>query len=284
MYDDREQKYAQRVEIVTAWLHRSGECLLLISVYGRDNLLMIPAEFTRVLAALIPFASRWQDITFRGIVAMALETLAGINEADVRCSRASIFTTSLSRANTQQPSTKWGFLGLLNEPRISNFSFRGAGRDILTFPVRWAGMTELYIVHSGRNPHGPCEPFDRAVEILAMCSQLRTCRLTVEDRDRSFVATAAFQVDLACLHSLSIKSVRLPVIRTQGRFSFVSFPALRHLDLYGGGDVPAYDEEATTYAPFPTHATAPHLEALEISTNLFGTAEALAGLPCGLPP
>ncbi|KAJ7252147.1 hypothetical protein B0H12DRAFT_962201, partial [Mycena haematopus] len=81
----REHKLAQRVEITKAWLERSGQCPLSISLCGSPRPNLAPPMYSNtsvLLQALIPFASRWLDISVTA-TSSDLDTLSTITENDV---------------------------------------------------------------------------------------------------------------------------------------------------------------------------------------------------------
>ncbi|KAJ6456507.1 hypothetical protein C8R45DRAFT_1034715 [Mycena sanguinolenta] len=277
----REQKYTQRAEVIDAWLKRSGECALSISVFGCSNSFGVSSESSGpLLRTIIPFASRWRDIDIGAVSTTVLEILASVTEKDVPMLKT-VHMHGISESR-QQTNTQWGTLGFLNGPNLFRFSFLGACRDPLAFPLQWTRITRLSIAVQGRNPHGPPLTSQRAVEILSMCPNLRACQLLVDDR-------VPFPLDfpretileLPCLRSLGITSIGKPVNRAGGLFSSISLPELRFLALQPGPySIMDDDEDEITY--FPILATSPSLETLNTSTELF-SKEALAELLQSLP-
>ncbi|KAF7376700.1 hypothetical protein MSAN_00087000 [Mycena sanguinolenta] len=278
----REQKYTQRVEVTTSWLKRSGKYPLSISVFGSANHFAVSPEFSgQILRALIPFASQWRNITIGGVTTTVLEALASVTAEDVPVLQAvNLYSIYESQ---QQTNTQWDAFGLLNAPSLSCFSFLGACRDLLTFPLQWARITRLYIASQGWNPHGPPLTSHRAVEILSLCLHLRIFHLLVDDRVPSPDDLPRQTIlELPCLLELGISSLGKPVNRTGGLFSYVALPELRFLGMQPTLYPPTDDDEVQiTY--FPLLATSPRLETLEIDTGLFNT-ESFAELLRTLPP
>ncbi|KAF7334814.1 hypothetical protein MSAN_02368100 [Mycena sanguinolenta] len=144
----REQKYMQRAEVIDAWLRRSGQCPLSISVFGCSNSFGVSPESSGpLLRTIIPFASRWRDIDIAAVNTTALEVLSSVTDKDVPMLET-VHMRGISESR-QQANTQWAALGLLNGPNLSHFSFVGACRDPIVFPLQWAQMTRLSIASQG---------------------------------------------------------------------------------------------------------------------------------------
>ncbi|KAJ7252148.1 hypothetical protein B0H12DRAFT_1018188, partial [Mycena haematopus] len=141
----RERKQAQRVEITKAWLKRSGQCPLSISLCGSPRPDPAPPMYSSTsvfLQTLIPFASRWLDISLTA-TSSDLDSLSSVTEYDVPMLK----TLEISEIyESPQPlGTQWGSSGLLRGPNISTFSFLQSTSDPLLFPLRWDQLLSISI-------------------------------------------------------------------------------------------------------------------------------------------
>ncbi|KAJ6594552.1 hypothetical protein B0H19DRAFT_917902, partial [Mycena capillaripes] len=76
-------KVAQRLEVAKAWLARSGTCPLSISLETNSDTTETPPPNTDLFFnALVPFASRWQNVRLV-ISSLALQALSRLTEDDV---------------------------------------------------------------------------------------------------------------------------------------------------------------------------------------------------------
>ncbi|KAJ7134875.1 hypothetical protein C8R44DRAFT_609911, partial [Mycena epipterygia] len=138
-----EEKLAQRLETTKSWLGRSGQCPLSISLecgYPPHN---TPTHTYRFLRALIPFASRWEHISFTTSQA-ALETLLRITETDVPILKS----VALDQRPYNPPqSVKWGPFAMFHASQIFSFSISAGdlGSNLAELPLRWNQLTCLSI-------------------------------------------------------------------------------------------------------------------------------------------
>ncbi|KAJ7354484.1 hypothetical protein DFH08DRAFT_1077185 [Mycena albidolilacea] len=260
----REQKHVQRVGIAKAWLERSGQCPLSISVAGSMPPDPTPPQYSGtnlILQTLIPFASRWQDISL-AVSLPTLESLSSITGNDVPILKT--LNVKEFRERSEQPSPQWGSFGLLHGPNISSFSCLRSKSEPLGFSLRWDQLTSLSL--TSVFDLAPHVTSDLAVAIFSKCPRLETCRLVVSDYDESPVVEPWRSIlELPCLLSLDIHCYGSPVTRIGGLFSYILLPELRHLGLRGF--LAPEDSDNFTYFLFPT--ISPRLESLEVDTQLF---------------
>ncbi|KAJ7134835.1 hypothetical protein C8R44DRAFT_610115, partial [Mycena epipterygia] len=146
-----EEKLAQRLETTKTWLGRSGQCPLSISLESGTEPFGIhpdadpPIRPTTDLfiQALLPFALRWEHISFTASQT-ALETLLSLTETDVPLLKS----VALDQRPYNLPhSVKWGLFGLLHASQISSFSISAGNwnSSLTELPLRWDQLTSLAI-------------------------------------------------------------------------------------------------------------------------------------------
>ncbi|KAJ7252150.1 hypothetical protein B0H12DRAFT_966372, partial [Mycena haematopus] len=177
----REQKHAQLLEVTKAWLERSGQCPLTISLFGRAPPVPAPLEYSGTsvfLQTLLPFASRWLDISVTAS-SLGLDSLSSVTENDIPMLRtlkiSEIYERPLPLGN------QWGSSGLLRGPNISSFTFSRSHTNSLLLPLRWDQLLTLSI--TGRWVLGVTT--DVAVGIFSRCPRLQTCQLLMNDEVQS---------------------------------------------------------------------------------------------------
>ncbi|KAJ6456420.1 hypothetical protein C8R45DRAFT_1034425 [Mycena sanguinolenta] len=267
-----ERLQAQRVEITKAWLDRSGQCPLAISLFGgaRPDPTWTEPPSALVLQTLIPFASRWRDISLTTTFS-DLRTLSTITENDVPMLKTLEISEHYPPA--EAPATRWGSFGLLRAPNISSFTFVGLNADPLTFPLQWDHLLFLSL----RTPPVSSMTSEMAVRILSRCSRLQTCQLVVNNA--AVEESQGTIPEFPHLQSLEITSVGIPINTAGGLLSRISLPKLQHLTLRGF--VGREADGDFTYFPFLT--TLPCLQSLHTDSQLYDE-QALAGLLHTLPP
>ncbi|KAJ7359246.1 hypothetical protein DFH08DRAFT_845496 [Mycena albidolilacea] len=199
----RERKFAQRMEIAQAWLERSGQCPLSISLYGSLPPDTVPAGYSStsvILKTFIPFASRWYDV--HTATSAALESLCVLSENDVPMLRTLDISESYQSPLPRSP--RWGSSGLLRGPKISSFVVLRASSVPLNFPLRWHQLTSLSITN--RFDLGPPLTSTMAAGMFSQCPRLRTCRLVIND-DTDSAAVSESVLELPSLLALDIHSI-----------------------------------------------------------------------------
>ncbi|KAF7376684.1 hypothetical protein MSAN_00085400 [Mycena sanguinolenta] len=265
---------AQRVEITKAWLGRSGQCPLAISLFGdaRPDPASTEHRSASVLETLIPFASRWHNISLTS-TSSGLNSLSCITENDVPM----LTTLEISEIyrSAESPGTRWESFGLLHAPNISSFTFISGNSHPLTLPLQWDRLLSLSLDSSSAF----AVTSEMAVEIFSRCPRLQTCRLKVNDEVQSAVEESQGTIlGFPHLQSLKIISVGIPINTVGGLFSRVSLPELQHLTLLGHLGREADGE----FAFFPFLTTLPRLQSLSTDSQLYDD-QALTGLLHALP-
>ncbi|KAF8138029.1 hypothetical protein K438DRAFT_1880976, partial [Mycena galopus ATCC 62051] len=164
-----EQKLAQRIEVVTAWLKRSGQCALSVSLAGHNSTMFIEHSSTSaMIQALIPLASRWQHISITA-TSTDLQSLCIITHNDVPMLK----TLEMNEIPGLRSIPQWGSFGLIRGPNISSFGYRGASDDPSVLRLRWDNLTCFSFLSQSFPPM----PTDKTIELLSRCPRLETCRL-----------------------------------------------------------------------------------------------------------
>ncbi|KAJ7743312.1 hypothetical protein B0H16DRAFT_1859782 [Mycena metata] len=272
-----EEKVAQRVDAVKTWLIRSGVCPISISIEGAPQSFMpagvLPPSSTHLfLQALIPFSSRWQDVTMSFVFSPeALETLFELAETDVpMLSKLHIVQQEhhvqvVPPGVPRPPSFAW-----LHTPTLSDLAaFIGDQASLLELPIRWTNITTLSL-------NGMLRP-NLMLEILSKCSQIRTCRFGL-----SHVRELSLDTNHPIIEHTHLRSLHVTgwLDGITGILRPLLVPALREFAL-NGRTAGALDRT------LPSHLTAflahsQRLEGLAISTHLFDNIsllELLRNLP-----
>ncbi|KAJ7983027.1 hypothetical protein DFH06DRAFT_1318495 [Mycena polygramma] len=262
-----ETKLAQRLETTKMWLGRSGQCPLSISLLGRTDDGGLPAPTrTRLLKALIPFAARWQHISFN-TQPVALDVISHLTETDAPLLESVTFQHEYP---FPPRSVKLEGFGILRSSRLTSFS---ASSDcFLEFlPLRWHQLTFLEI-----NGHA-WETSITTVEIMqtiSMCPELRACRLMTNDNSDAQIESSP-PVELKFLHTFELGCENLSALThiLEG----LSLPELRDFRLHGQIDAQGTPSVARVFALWTK------LESLEIDSNSFSKSSLLESLRA-LPP
>ncbi|KAK7006033.1 hypothetical protein R3P38DRAFT_3041071, partial [Favolaschia claudopus] len=196
-------KTAQRLEVASAWLGRTGTCPLSISVERNfhPNLLDLPED---LVETLIPYASRWQNLRL-ALPFSGLERLSMLSENDVPL----LMSLSLSTPNVD-PEFTWSPAGILYAPNLSKFEFAGSGIIPSALPLRWDTLTELSLRVSSWNPRQnlTCE---MALDILSRCHALRRCQLFIQGVSETQVLTTNSVVPSSFLCALELQCYKAPL-------------------------------------------------------------------------
>ncbi|KAJ7114107.1 hypothetical protein C8R44DRAFT_881652 [Mycena epipterygia] len=198
-----EQKLVQRLETTKTWLDRSGQCPLSISLEGCGSRApgvihtlpnpLPPPPTDLFLQVLIPFAPRWQHISFTA-AASALSTLCNLPEAKVP-----ILKSVALFARVQGPpglTFEWGRLKMLRGPKISSFSV-SMNVFPIELPLRWNQLTALSI--DGITSH-------IALKIISSCAALRNFKVIVDDHVPAETPAHPI-VELLFLHTLQLSCI-----------------------------------------------------------------------------
>ncbi|KAJ7466945.1 hypothetical protein FB451DRAFT_1259601 [Mycena latifolia] len=272
-----EEKLAQRLETTNTWLGRSGQCPLSLSLESsHDHAATPPVGVTdspaiqqtgRFLQALIPFASRWQHISFT-VPALVLNTLALLTETDVPILKS----VALYQRPDHQPLTLsrgWGQFELLRGSRINSFSVSGSNFSASELPIRWNQLTSLSIV-------GP--PWTIAssmtsqtiLDAISRCPELRRCKLMVNDGTPSLGMAAHPIIEYPSLHTFELHCVGSVASTFRLLLDRLSLPKLRKLTLHGHTEAfPGHPDSQDLPSLDNFFAVSTRLESLSIDTDTF---------------
>ncbi|KAJ7680977.1 hypothetical protein DFH06DRAFT_433395 [Mycena polygramma] len=275
--DILQPKFAQRVEVATAWLNRSGACPLFISLEGPVDRHLIPPSDRNADPfpdVLLSFASRWQAIRLVAPPSTIEAILSRVTENDVPLLR-SLDIIEPPGYQRSEDGTQWGLSksGVSRGPSLSSFSIEGYGSNPLDLPLRWAQLTVLSLMHP--TWLGGAE----ALEILSRCSKLQSCKLSLRgpaDPSAEGLLTNS-RVECPFLLTLELECV---LITPGVVFRPLSLPSLQNLQLDGAVD-PHSELTTNFFASFLLSST--RLESITISPSLFSKSFLFEVL-CGLPP
>jgi hypothetical protein len=279
-----EKKYAQRLETMKAWLGRSGDCPLSISLESRPDFSPVqessPSPF---LQALIPLAPRWRIIKFTAQAPVLLEALSNLTERDVPILQdIAIFDHPGLLEVVPSPSKSWASVGILRALKLSKLgiSSNSLPTEPTELPLRWNQLTALSLQNLGWDSSIALTS-DRAVQILSQCHELRTCQLAVVDFDDGHVESRAVGAIIECplLHKMYLVCGGTPAITLHRMFGRLRFPELRAFGLRGFSGPESYNR--LSFSSFLAIST--RLESLALLTDTF-SKESLADLLRGLPP
>ncbi|KAJ7502552.1 hypothetical protein B0H11DRAFT_1989085 [Mycena galericulata] len=267
------KKLAQRFETMKTWLGRSGQCPLSISFDGDKKHIFGDSDDSDedsgshpMLKALIPFASRSQEVSLR-ITSSFLPTLISFEGAFTMLKTLEI--TVLRVYSDYAEEVQWGPLELLRGPHISTVALNNLNTNPLALPLRWENITSLALMGHWSNKQYLTS--DTVVQILSRCPQIRNCRVSVLDNSER---EGESSFELPSLRSLELTGTATPSQTIMRMFSLLSLPELRHFDFrgIGGGNI--------TFMPLLHNSV--HLESLAIETDSF-KKESLMGLLHALP-
>ncbi|KAJ7663684.1 hypothetical protein B0H17DRAFT_1092498 [Mycena rosella] len=288
-----EAKWTQRLEIAKAWLGRSGQCLLSISLEGANFAPYSPTprpgqDRSVFLAALIPFAQRWQHISL-AVAPAALETLAHLADSDVPMLQ-SIAIVQHHDYNYFQ-LLDWGRFGILGGARLSDFSVSGNNFRVAELPLRWHVLTALSLLGPTGVDHtaGGAMSSETALQLISRCPALTSCGLRLVDELATEIYMQPSIVEHSLLDSLELCCAGTGIADTfQHLLGRLSLPVLRNFTLrvYSTARLDAMSQ---FYAPDAIQrlsrflASSTQLRSLDIDTATF-SKELLASILPELPP
>ncbi|KAJ7366565.1 hypothetical protein DFH08DRAFT_728613 [Mycena albidolilacea] len=267
-----EAKVAQRLEVAYAWLRRSGDCPLSISLESRSNRPMnahladpVPSSPNLFMEALVSFAHRWQNIR----LAAQLETLLHLTENDVPILKQLELVQYF-----ENPPNFVSQFGILHSPSLTSFSFAGSN-NLSDLPLRWNQLTSLSLFPRWDAEYA--QTCQVALDILSICPKLQTCRLIVHDSPD--VTNAVIECPL--LQTIDLVCVNGSLLHTAGRLlSHLSLPGLEDFKLGGQQDP---QQESTAGSLLSSLAASPRLKIIKIDSDAF-TKSSLIDFLRGLPP
>ncbi|KAJ7499950.1 hypothetical protein FB451DRAFT_1207060 [Mycena latifolia] len=269
-------KLAQRVQVTKIWLGRSGQCPLSVSVESSDHSPVPQTPPSQrpnsglILEALIPFAPRWQSMSFNAPWSV-LKTLLDLSEDDVPILKT--FKMLQRPEGSMQNSQATTSLRLLRGHNISNVTLHGVDVNPRNFSVHWDRLTGLSLMGGWTDDSSLTSSV--ALEIFSMCPLLRTCRIFLNDDPPPGHFSPS--VELRFLRSLHIVSGISQSSGMRQMFSRLSLPELRHFDFRRRSDSDGEVSFATLLA------ASPRFESLQIETDSL-TKTTLLSLLRRLPP
>ncbi|KAJ6465575.1 hypothetical protein DFH09DRAFT_529600 [Mycena vulgaris] len=254
------EKLLQRLETTKAWLSRSGECSLSISLrspYQPEEPDIAP-HVHLILQALLPFTSRWEHIKFTSRHSH-LVTLSHLTAADVPALK-SVAIDEITYGRSTDVIQVDSF-PLLGGSGISSISLKGTSFDFLKLPLRWNSLTDLSLKEAWV---GTEITIELTVQLLSRCPALRTCMLRINGSPETGTGVVGKAlVECAFLHTLDLRIVHGLTFAVRELFPRILFPELRHLRLFV---YPSPEDGDISYAP-SFFAAAPHIESLAINLD-----------------
>ncbi|KAJ7443013.1 hypothetical protein FB451DRAFT_96141 [Mycena latifolia] len=266
-----KEKVAQRLETTKMWLGRSGRCPLSISLQSTfDHTGFTSATPNRLIQDLLPFASRWEHISFTALFS-SLTAMTHLTPADVPMLK------SVTISEIQEhiaAADRYNSMDFLHGPKISSFNLMGSNFSPLELPLRWDRLMDLSIVEKWSS-EAPFLTSEMTLQVFSRCPQLQTCRLLVHDPPDSSNRIGEPVLELSFLHTLDLDCDTFWTTAPR-LFGRLSFPQLRNLKLRG---ISADDN--VPYAPLL--ATAQLIEKLDFAIELFSKS-LLVNFLRDLPP
>ncbi|KAK7006026.1 hypothetical protein R3P38DRAFT_1727211 [Favolaschia claudopus] len=221
-------KVAQRLEVASAWLRRSGNRPLSISVERIIYPHLMSAQ-DDVLDLLVPYASRWRDISL-SISSPGYKTLSGLSEDDVPLLRS--LSLSIYEIN---PEFTWSPSGILHARSLSQFEFAGLSVIASSLPLRWNSLTHLSLKPSFWNTQQvlTCE---MALDILSRCHALKRCQLLVQGFPHFQVLPTNVLIQSTLLRVLELECHKAPLRISECLLTHFSHPELEEFSLLGSQD------------------------------------------------
>ncbi|KAK7018879.1 hypothetical protein R3P38DRAFT_2978843 [Favolaschia claudopus] len=220
-------KIAQRLEVASTWLTRSGDCPLSISLErnlypGSD---LDPQE--KFLELLTRHILRWQNMRL-SLTWQGGQRLSELSENDAPL----LASLDLSLPSSEDAWT-WSPSSILHTPSLSRFGFFVSCKHPWNLPLRWSNLTDLLLRFSSWDGQSG---FDcrTAQDIVSRCHMLQRCKFIFE-------GISAFSPPDNMSYSSSLRVLELQCyrspIRTSGYlFKHLSLPRLREFKLIGSQD------------------------------------------------
>ncbi|KAJ7704175.1 hypothetical protein B0H16DRAFT_1638072 [Mycena metata] len=271
-----EQKLVQRIEAAKAWLIRSGQCPLSISLQSswlRDSPSDTPEH---IIPTLLSFASRWACLDL-SIPSSALLAMSQLTAADVPMLQTVKITQTDTTQDTIGPLDSLAFLG---GREIHSFSLKG--RCFWPFEgLCWDRLIEISIGFPDADSNEPRLTVRFALQLLSRCPQLQSFGFQFLDADPDSDAinnSGPPILELSFLHAMDLDCTwRLSEI-LDSFFSRLSLPQLRKLKLEGE----RFSSESVSYRPL--YAAAPRIESLDCPIGLFPETALFTDFLVALPP
>lgn len=232
----------RRAEAIAAWLNRSGECTLSISLYDREHTTSA-AVYKTILDALIPFSRRWRILKCH-TPARSVMRIAAIPSSDLPL-LDSLTICGSSAHGVFPPSPGlvapsgvglWAKSGVVCTPSLRSISYNNITEDFTSFPLQWEQLTSISLQGIAW-PAAEAMSVTRLAVVLGKCHDLRYCRLEIASLRNS--SGASFP---GALDELPPKTIALPRLTTliisAGRIDLavlldaLDVPALARLEVH----------------------------------------------------
>ncbi|KAK7006029.1 hypothetical protein R3P38DRAFT_3041045 [Favolaschia claudopus] len=269
-------KLAQRLEVASAWLGRSGNCPLSVSVernvYTRSAAAFDTDAQDDVLELLVPYASRWHDISLP-ISSPGYKTLSELSEDDVPLLRS----LSLSLPDINSEFT-WSPSGILHAVNLSRFEFAGGGVIPSGLPLRWNTLTHLSLKPSSWNTQQnlTCET---ALDILSKCHALRRCQLLIQGVAEFQVLPTDVTIQSSLLRVFELECYKTPIRTSEYLLNHFSHLELEEFSLVGSAD---WEDPDNIQDLTSALVRCPQLRSVVIQGDVFSRiflADLIRGLP-----
>ncbi|KAF7376868.1 hypothetical protein MSAN_00104300 [Mycena sanguinolenta] len=264
-----EEKVARRLEITHAWLGRSGQCPLSISLQSAPEDTSSPGSPTPLTTSiqfmenLISFAQRWRHIQFTAPLSLLLEVMPRF-DAEVPLLETVAFH---NQGHDLLLSTLAPF-NMLRGARISSLCIPGAIFMPEDLPLRWSQLTNLTV--GGHKWSVPMTLSSHALlRVISKCPELRCCKLMVHEPTAMFEIPISEHpiVELPFLHTLAIDCVGRVAPTVSNLLMRFSLPELRDFAIFGSA------QDSPTLGNF--FARLVGLERLRIDINTFSQTSLL---------
>ncbi|KAJ7437758.1 hypothetical protein FB451DRAFT_1450368, partial [Mycena latifolia] len=274
-----KEKLAQRRETTRMWLGRSGQCPLSISLkctFDRRTFTPVPEE--HLIPALIPFASRWEHVTFATRFSSVLAPLLHLTEADVPLLKSVDIRPPTGEFAEDHITIRWDSLGFLGGPEIRSVSIFGTQAITLDLPLRWGHLTNLSIRDDSVSS-------ETSLQAISRCPQLRTCQLSIADApNHPSSGLGEPVIEIPFLHTLDLTCLGNLSLTVRQLFGCLSLPQLRAFKLGATFERHPGVESTSSIANARLIAAAPRLEILQLTIHKLSSKTALSELLRGLPP
>ncbi|KAJ7205954.1 hypothetical protein GGX14DRAFT_457746 [Mycena pura] len=273
-----QAKVEQRLQVIKTWLGRSGECPLSISFQGnqQSHRYLRFAEQSpevngtvRFLEAILPFAPRWQRISFTSELTPAmLQMLSKLTETDLPMLQGLSFC-GVRLEHGEMSTFQWGQLRMIGAPCLTRFSLRNSKFVPDKLPVRWEQLTYLALGSTQSLPS------DAILRTISKCPRLLSCHLTV---NANAVAQTSVTQPAITIPSLQVFTLRFDHNASAiNLLDHLTFPHLRSLSIFGSGE-PIQQQSIQRF-----FAVSTQLERLHIHNQPFSSSS-LCRILRSLPP
>ncbi|KAJ7634595.1 hypothetical protein FB45DRAFT_1056605 [Roridomyces roridus] len=229
-----ERRAALVADAVRAWLERSRQCPLSISLhYDLQSLFGLPPSQS-IIHTIFSLAYRWQHIRFSASVSV-FRKLEQLSAADVPQLKSVGLQYHEASSEWASPGfAQWDNLSFLSGPKVAAFAAFGEGLASPQLPVEWSRLAALSNVSfPDENPTWMREPsrlrIDAGLLIMSRCSQLRSLSFVLKDHFSNIPRVGELPfVDLHLLQTLHLSGDGTP---SSILLDKINVPQLKNLTL-----------------------------------------------------